>query len=812
MIGELIMTDRALIGKIPGVEGGNSPMPAENFENRLGGRLTHRSQGRHEMNQPIASILISLTDHSDVIEIAEALAEQANGRSIEMIVADASGHPETRRVLRSIPETLAKRVGLRPIEIEPAGRGRALNEAVLRAGSELFLFLGDDFIPEPGWLNTHLEFHATHTADEAVAIGPGVFPEELRADPLMRWLDDTSLAFDANFTGTGPRPLSPTWFYGANTSIKRRFFWRAGLFDDDFPYDALEDYELSFRLFRLGMQVTYLPEAKAIHQHVVELPDRLVTQQHKGESLALLDAKYGARPLSATRLKWKSIRHRIRAAGWHLLSWFSSSASIREAEWYERMEAAFHAGYERTWRILSKASRPYRRLSPSLPQGAEEMIKSGVIRWKTGEKRSGQSLYPFDNTDSSLSETTQADASCLEVRNPEGAPWAYFRVDPIFAQYATQHVQISCELLAPPQSRIWIEYDSDDESVNVVDGKPGAFKRTQAQLTNGQWQTLAFDVRDLHPQQRINMGDFRIVCEADAGSPFWLRSVELKRDGSASPTPFGLLSDLQSIGFAPAAAPKVSIVIPVHNHLLYTLQCLQSLTANPAACEIEVIVVDDASTDQTATALRSVPGLRLVELDCNLGFTGACQRGADAARGEYLLFLNNDIVAQPRWLDELLAVAEQHRDAGIVGSRLIYPQTGTEQHIGIAFDDSGRPYHLQRDGGTALGPIEGTWPVPAVTGACLLTPRRLYEELGGFDPAYEQECQDIDYCCKVVRKGDRVYYCGSSLLLHYESVTRKELRWSPSADVERFLQRWEIRSGDSVPVERGSLQKTRPAA
>ncbi|HSG71085.1 MAG TPA: hypothetical protein VLA12_11755, partial [Planctomycetaceae bacterium] len=90
----------------------------------------------------------------------------------------------------------------------------------------------------------------------------------------------------------------------------------------------------------------------------------------------------------------------------------------------------------------------------------------------------------------------------------------------------------------------------------------------------------------------------------------------------------------------------------------------------------------------------------------------------------------------------------------------------------------------------------------AVTGACLLTPRRLYEELGGFDPAYEQECQDIDYCRKAVEQGYQVYYCGSSLLLHYESVTRKELRWSPNADVERFLERWNPGISGATPLKR----------
>lgn len=760
------------------------------------------------MGDPAVSILISLTDHSDILEIAEALAPQLLGVAAETIAVDASGHAATRRELDAVPGPLASAIGLQRVFAEPGGRGRALNEGVLRARGELYVFLGDDFVPEPGWLAAHLEFHARETEDEAVAIGPAVFPEELRADPLMRWLDDSSTVFDANFNGRGPRPLSPTWFYGANTSIKRRFFWRAGLFDDDFPYDALEDYELSFRLFRLGMRVTCLPAAQALHLHVVDLADRIDAMRRKGESLALLDAKYATEPLQSIRVRRKSLRHMLRAAGWRVLGWFKSSAAIREAEWRERLEAAFYRGYERTWTMLAGDRRHFRRLFVALPDDAERVLERGAIAWEAGERRSGQLLYPFDNTDSQLTETVREDRTCIEVCNPGGAPWAYFRVDPIFSHFAARNAIVSCELFARSGARIWIEYDSDDATVEVVDGKAGAFKRSEPQTATGRWQTAAFEIPDLRPRERINMGDFRIVCELDPGERYWLRSVEVVRAGCAAPTEFGPFAALQKMGFAPSDDPNVSIVIPVHNHLLYTLQCLQSLAGNPAECECEVIVVDDASTDGTRAALRSVPGLRLVELDRNLGFTGACQRGAESARGKYVLFLNNDVVAQPRWLDEMLGAAERHDNAGVIGSRLIYPQTGTEQHVGIAFDAAGRPFHLQRDGGTALGPIESTWRVPAVTGACLLTPRELYEQLGGFDSVYEQECQDIDYCCKADAAGFGVYYCGSSLLLHYESVTRKELLGLPSADVERFVERWRGRRASSdAMAERDSTER-----
>ena len=111
------------------------------------------------------------------------------------------------------------------------------------------------------------------------------------------------------------------------------------------------------------------------------------------------------------------------------------------------------------------------------------------------------------------------------------------------------------------------------------------------------------------------------------------------------------------IAFLPTATPVVSVVIPVHDRLLYTLQCLQSVATHRIVAPHEIIVVDDGSTDGTAAALDRIRGLRRVSLDANLGFTRACNRGAEAAAGEFLLFLNNDTVTQPGWLDAMVDVA-----------------------------------------------------------------------------------------------------------------------------------------------------------
>src|SRR5258705_12380858 len=114
---------------------------------------------------------------------------------------------------------------------------------------------------------------------------------------------------------------------------------------------------------------------------------------------------------------------------------------------------------------------------------------------------------------------------------------------------------------------------------------------------------------------------------------------------------------------------KCSIIIPVFNHAALTRQCLAALEGEPA----ETIVVDDASTEPVASTIRH---------ETNTGFAQSCNDGAAAARGQFLVFLNNDTIPQPGWLDALTRYADTHPAAAVVGAKLVYP-AGTIQHAGV---------------------------------------------------------------------------------------------------------------------------------
>jgi len=247
-----------------------------------------------------------------------------------------------------------------------------------------------------------------------------------------------------------------------------------------------------------------------------------------------------------------------------------------------------------------------------------------------------------------------------------------------------------------------------------------------------------------------------------------------------------------------SALPRCAVVIPTFNgaHLLST--CLESLFAHPPErCEMEVVIVDDASGDGTVERFADhEPELTMVAHKHNKGFAISCNDGA-AAAGEvdHLVFLNNDTVPLPGWIDALVDEVAEHPRVGAVGSRLLYPD-GTIQHAGVVIGQDCWPRHLYAGFPGDHAAVERSRDVAAATAACVLIRRESFEALGGFDTAYVNGYEDIDLCLRLAAERDeKVRYCARSVLYHLESVTR----WSEerTAGVEHnsrlFEERWHER-------------------
>ncbi|MDY6953410.1 MAG: glycosyltransferase, partial [Thermodesulfobacteriota bacterium] len=219
------------------------------------------------------------------------------------------------------------------------------------------------------------------------------------------------------------------------------------------------------------------------------------------------------------------------------------------------------------------------------------------------------------------------------------------------------------------------------------------------------------------------------------------------------------------------ATKKCSIIIPAFNQLAYTKQCLEGLFKNTPEEMYELIVVDNGSTDGTKAFLTTL-GQRATVITNgeNLGFARACNQGARAASGKYLIFLNNDTLPLSRWLEEMVELSERDETVGIVGSKLLFPD-GTIQHAGVVVSANGLPYHLYRGCPGDMPRANEQRSFQIVTAACMLIGRDLFFDIKGFDEGYVNGCEDIDLCLKVGESKRRVVYNPKSVLVHFEGKT-----------------------------------------
>lgn len=247
--------------------------------------------------------------------------------------------------------------------------------------------------------------------------------------------------------------------------------------------------------------------------------------------------------------------------------------------------------------------------------------------------------------------------------------------------------------------------------------------------------------------------------------------------------------------FERVAAPRVSIVIPVHNKFAVTYHCLASLLLAPCKASFEVILVDDGSSDLSKKIPELIEGVTCLRNEEAQGFVLASNRGGAAARGEYVVMLNNDTEVTPAWLDELLWPFEHFGDVGMTGAKLIYPNGRLQEAGGIVWN-SGDPWNYGRNANAADPRYNYTRQVDYLSGACVMLPTALWKEIGGFDEAFVPAYfEDTDLAFRVRDKGLKTVYTPKALVIHYEGVssgtsTASGMKRFQEVNRPKFKARW----------------------
>lgn len=237
--------------------------------------------------------------------------------------------------------------------------------------------------------------------------------------------------------------------------------------------------------------------------------------------------------------------------------------------------------------------------------------------------------------------------------------------------------------------------------------------------------------------------------------------------------------------------PLVSIIIPTLNQPQVLKQCVEDLRQRTDYPRMEIILVDNGSTDAKVhdyyQELTDAGAATIIPFPKPFNYSEACNLGARHASGELLLFLNNDIsIIERDWLTEMVRYATRP-GVGCVGARLLYPN-GLVQHAGVVVGLHGMVAHVnhrEKQGlWTVFGSTDTYRDFLAVTGACQMIPRAVFDEVGGFDERFRIDFSDIALCLSIRRAGYRTVYSPYAALFHHESLTKG--RSSPPEDTALF--------------------------
>jgi GT2 family glycosyltransferase len=229
-------------------------------------------------------------------------------------------------------------------------------------------------------------------------------------------------------------------------------------------------------------------------------------------------------------------------------------------------------------------------------------------------------------------------------------------------------------------------------------------------------------------------------------------------------------------------AAAISVVIPLYNQLEYTRGCLESLWRTTSA-DVELILVDNASSDGTVGYLQTVPGLVLIANRENRGFAGACNQGIISASGQWIVVMNNDVILSNGWLQGLLSAAAEHQ----------------LDMVSPAIREGDLNYDLESYAEELTSRMKPVVRSGTVNGICFMARRRVFETIGVFDENFRiGQYEDKDLFLRARRAGFRLGTVGAAFIHHFGSITqkavgaRRETRDYALANKAYFSRKWQL--------------------
>jgi GT2 family glycosyltransferase len=285
----------------------------------------------------------------------------------------------------------------------------------------------------------------------------------------------------------------------------------------------------------------------------------------------------------------------------------------------------------------------------------------------------------------------------------------------------------------------------------------------------------------------------------------------IERTGMSAEIDDGSFPGAYRIKYGIKGSPLVTIIIPTKDKVDILKKCTESILNRSTYDNYEILLVDNQSTE-TGTlkyyeALKNNAKVRLIKDDRPFNFAAINNYAVKHVESEYIIFLNNDTeVISANWIENMLGFA-QREDVGAVGALLYHPDN-TIQHAGVIVGINGITGHpfknLARGSFGYMGRAKVSQNLSAVTGACLMTKKSVFEETGGFDEVYSHAFNDIDFCLKLRAKGYVIVYTPDAELYHHEFATRGYEDETPRqlkrymTEISLFLERWRsvIERGD----------------